>query len=242
MKLRAFIVEDEIPARERLRTMLAAEPQVDLAGLGDGSPDTPTHLRAAAPNVVFLDLHLGRTNGFALLDEAALFPPPAVVVVTAHAGHAVEAFDRRVTDYLLKPYRAIRLQAALAKVRAQLDLRAGAGAREEDGRLVRFVVRNERHLDVVPVGEVEWLGAAGNYVVLHAGRATHILRESLSALEARLDPAQFVRLSRSAIVNLDRIREITTMDSGESSVTLSCGERLPYTRGVRELQARLETG
>jgi two-component system, LytTR family, response regulator len=242
MKLRAFIIEDEIPARQRLRTMLAAEPQVELAGLCDGSPDTPAHLREAAPNVVFLDLHLGRTDGFALLDEAALAPSPAIVVVTAHAGHAVEAFDRRVTDYLLKPYRASRLRAALDRVRGQLTDRGAAGERAEPGRLVRFVVRNERHLEVVPVSEVEWLGAAGNYVVLHAGRATHILRDSLSALETRLDSAQFVRISRSAIVNVNRIRGITTEDSGESTVTLSCGERLPYTRGLRELQALLETG
>ena len=152
MKLRAYIVEDEPPARQRLRTMLAAEPQVELVGESDGGPSCIAELQEARPNLVFLDLHLGKRNGFALLDEAKLEPPPAVVVITAFSEHAVEGFDRGATDYLLKPYRAPRLRAALARVREQHETRgAGGPGRGEGGWLVRFVVRNERHLDVVPV-------------------------------------------------------------------------------------------
>ena len=241
MKLHAFIVEDEAPARQRLRTMLAAEPQVEVVGTGDGAPGTAEALRAARPDLVFLDLHLGQTGGFALLEEAALQPAPAVVVITAHSGHAIEAFDRRVTDYLLKPYRAARLRAALDRVREHLEARP-ASSREEGGWLVRFVVRNERQLAVVPVAQVDWLAAAGNYVVLHAGRTTHVLRESLSALEARLDPAGFMRISRAALVQLDRIRSLETDAAGVSTLTLTTGEQLPLTRGIRELQQRLERG
>jgi two-component system LytT family response regulator len=243
MKLRAYIVEDEPPARQRLRTMLAAEPQVELLGESDGGATCAAELNAARPNLVFLDLHLGKRDGFALLDEAKLEPPPAVVVITAFSEHAVEGFDRGATDYLLKPYRVPRLRAALARVREQLETRAAGGpGRAEGGWLVRFVVRNERHLDVVPVEQVDWLAAAGNYVVLHVGRTTHVLRESLAALEGRLDPARFVRISRSGIVNLDRIKALSTNETGESTITLLTGEPIQLTRGIRELQGRLEMG
>jgi two-component system, LytTR family, response regulator len=241
--LRAYIVEDEIPARQRLRAMLAAEAQIEVIGESDGGPACVETLKSAQPNLVFLDLHLGKRDGFDLLDEAGIVPPPAVVVITAFAEHAVEAFERGATDYLLKPFRAPRLRAALTRVREQIGSRPALSEQRTEGPwLLRFVVRNERHLTVVPVEQVDWLAAAGNYVVLHVGRTTHILRESLAALEERLDPACFVRISRSSMVNLDRIALIATNEAGESTVTLSTGEPLSLTRGVRELQARLETG
>ncbi len=241
--LRTFIVEDEAPARQRLHSMLAAETGVELLGESDGGPTSAAALKAAQPDLVFLDLHLGKRDGFALLDEAALERMPAVVVITAYAEHAVEAFERGATDYLLKPYRAPRLKAAIARAREQLESRAGGPPERGEGQwLRRFVVRNERNLTVVPVEQVDWLAAAGNYVILHVGRTTHVLRESLLALEQRLDPARFVRVSRSAMVNLDRIASMATDTAGESTVTLANGERLPLTRGIREMQARLEMG
>ncbi len=241
--LRAFIVEDEAPARQRLRAMLAADSQVELLGESDGGPTAVAALAEARPDLVFLDLHLGKRDGFAVLEEAALVPAPAVVVITAFAEHAVEAFERGATDYLLKPFRAPRLRAAIARAGEQIENRATAGAERSDGGwLRRFVVRNERRLVVVPVEQVDWLAAAGNYVILHQGSTTHVLRESLAALESRLDPARFVRVSRSAMVNLDRINALATNEAGESTVTLSTGEQLALTRGIRELQARLEMG
>lgn len=241
--LRTYIIDDEAPARQRLRGLLAAEPGIELVGENDGGPSAVEDLRGVMPDLLFLDLHLGKRDGFALLDEAALDVAPAVVAVTAHPEHAVEGFDRGTVDYLLKPYRASRLRAAIARVREVCASRAAMSAKPtEGGHLVRFVVRNERQLSVVPVEQVDWLAAAGNYVVLHAGRVNHVLRESLSALESKLDPGRFVRISRSAIVNLDRIVSLATDDLGESRVTLNTGEQLSMTRGVRELQARLEMG
>lgn len=241
--LRTFIVEDEAPARQRLRAMLAAEGNVELLGESDGGATCAAELKAARPELVFLDLHLGKRDGFSVFDEAGLETAPAVVVITAFAEHAVEAFERGATDYLLKPYRAPRLKAAIARAREQLESRAaGVSERPEGSWLRRFVVRNERNLTVVPVEQVDWLAAAGNYVILHVGRTTHVLRESLLALEERLDPARFVRVSRSAMVNLDRIASMATDTAGESTVVLSSGERLPLTRGIREMQARLEMG
>jgi len=241
--LRAYIVEDEAPARQRLRAMLAAETQLEVIGESDGGPTCVESLREAKPDLVFLDLHLGKRDGFAMLEESGLTPPPAVVVITAYSEHAVEAFERGATDYLLKPFRAPRLRAALTRAREQIESRPAVSEQRGEGPwLRRFVVRNERHLTVVPVEQVDWLAAAGNYVVLHVGRTTHILRESLAALEERLDPAMFVRISRSSMVNLDRIASLATNEAGESVVTLSTGEQMSLTRGVRELQARLEMG
>lgn len=241
--LRAYIVEDEAPARQRLRAMLASEERIEVIGESDGGPSCAEMLRDAAPDLVFLDLHLGKRDGFAMLEESGLTPSPAVVVITAYSEHAVEAFERGATDYLMKPFRAPRLRAALARVREQIESRPAASEQRTDGPwLRRFVVRNERHLTVVPVEQVDWLAAAGNYVVLHVGRTTHILRESLVALEERLEPSRFVRISRSSMVNLDRIASLATNEVGESTVTLSTGEPLALTRGVRELQARLEMG
>jgi two-component system LytT family response regulator len=241
--LRAYIVEDEAPARQRLRAMLAAENQLEVIGESDGGPACLEEMRAAKPDLVFLDLHLGKRDGFAMIEESGLTPSPVVVVITAYSEHAVEAFERGAADYLLKPFRVPRLRAALLRVREQIESRPAASEQRSDGPwLRRFVVRNERHLTVVPVEQVDWLAAAGNYVVLHVGRTTHILRESLAALEERLDPAMFVRISRSSMVNLDRIASLATNEAGESTVTLSTGEPLSLTRGVRELQARLEMG
>lgn len=247
MTLRAFIIEDEPPARARLRALLGNEPEVEIAGESDGGPECLTQLRTAAPDVVFLDLHLPGINGFELLNQAQIEPLPAIVVITAYSNHAVEGFEQRVTDYLLKPCRPERLHEAIMRVQEQATARAttrpGPKATPPvSNRLVRFVVRNEHQFDVVPAAQVDWLGAAGNYVVLHKGRETHVLRESLSTLEDRLDPAQFVRISRAALVNVDCIKSVVSATSGNTGVVLRDGTTLPLTRGMRELQARLERG
>lgn len=247
MRLRTFIVEDEPPATARLRTLLAEAGEIEIVGESAGTAATVEALREARPDVVFLDLHVPAGDGFSLLEQARLDPPPAIVVVTAHGEHAVEAFDRRATDYLLKPYRSARLHAALDRVREQVAGRTAAdrtdeAAAESPGYLVRFVVRNERQLEVVAVEAVDWLASAGNYVILHAGHTTHVLREAMIALEQRLDPSRFVRISRSAVVALDRVRSVVTDEKGNSAVILRDGTKLPLTRGVRELQQRLEHG
>lgn len=298
MRFRTFIVEDEPPATDRLRGLLSTENEFELVGESTGNADTVAALRAAKPDVVFLDLHVPAGDGFSLLESAKLEPAPAVVVVTAHGQYAVEAFDRRATDYLLKPFRVSRLQTALGRVREEFARRnllnegettvardfapasgsatnfqlptspsagsapdqsdteeetsaslltaaprvGSAATHEAPGYLVRFVVRNERQLEVVPVEAVDWLASAGNYVILHAGHTTHVHRESMIALEERLDPSRFVRISRSAIVALDRIRSVSTDERGNSLVILNDRTKLPLTRGVRDLQQRLERG
>lgn len=246
VKLRAFIIDDEPPARARLRALLADESTVEVVGESDGSPDCLRLLREQRPNLIFLDLHLPQEDGFSLLQKAELAPLPAVVVVTAYAEHAIEGYDHQVTDYLLKPCRVERLRTSLERARSQIAAQPAPVNATRPAvvpvPLIRFVVRNEQHLDVVPATDVDWLGAAGNYVVIHAGRDTHVLRESLTSIEQRLDAGQFVRVSRSALVNLNRIKSVVTPADGSAGVVLRDGTVLPLTRGTRELQARLEQG
>ncbi|HEY0944778.1 MAG TPA: LytTR family DNA-binding domain-containing protein [Opitutaceae bacterium] len=248
MKLRAFIVEDEPPARARLRELLESLADVDVVGEADGSPETLPALRQQQPDVVFIDLHLPTLDGFSLIRQARLDPAPAVVVVTAHPERAAEAFDEQVTDYVVKPCRPARLRSALERARQWLATRDrntpphAPESADASGHLVRLVIRNEQHLDVVRVDQIDWIAAAGNYAVIHAARETHILRESLTSLEGKLNPARFMRVSRSALVSIDCIKSVATTPDGSASITLNNGTQLPLTRGVRELQARLERG
>ena len=156
------------------------------------------------------------------------------------AESAVEAFAERATDYVPKPPRPDRLHVALERARERIDARSSAGS--EPGTLRRLLVRTDHQWNVIPIGQIDWITSAGNYAVLHCGGAKHVLRETLSSLENRLDPGAFVRVSRSALVKLDRIRSVATGEDGLAAVTLDDGTKLPLTRGVRDLQARLERG
>lgn len=241
--LRAYILDGDAPASRRLRKLLAAEPGIEVVEEGDGLVAATNRLKEAAADLVFLDPNTVAADPFAIVEAAELAEPPLLVLVTDSAAHAIEAFDRGAVDYLLKPVRLPRLRQALERARQLRGGRAtGSSSQVLGPRQVRFVVRTDRQLAVVPVEQVDWMAAAGNYIVLHVGRTSHILRESLTGLESRLDPARFARVSRSAMVNLDRVVSVTTADAGEPAVRLVTGDSIPLTRGVRELQARLELG
>ncbi|PTX96442.1 LytTR family DNA-binding domain-containing protein [Opitutus sp. ER46] len=243
MNLRALIIDDDAAARTHLRTLLSDDPGVDVVAETDASFAPGSLLAELSPQLVFLGPRRSPTGDFSLSPFDGLTPAPAIVVVSPHAELAARAFEHDVAGFLLKPCRPERLRQMLARVRRHLACRAvPAATAPRAAPLHRFVVRNEQQLDIVPAAHVDWLGAAGNYVVLHAGHDTHVLRESLCAVEARLDAAQFVRISRSTVVNIDRIRSVTTPASGAVSVVLRDGTQLPLTRGTRELQALLERG
>jgi two-component system LytT family response regulator len=247
LKLRVFIVERDPAVCEHLRTLLGSEADLEVVGAGDGSAKCLRELRHARPDVIFLELQLAGSDGFEFLAQAKLKPGPAVIVVTTQPARAAEAFERQVTDFVVKPYRIRRLRIALDRARIQLAARnqpvsSKPIAANGGGHLVRFVIRNEQQLDVVRADQVDWLAAAGNYVILHTGRQTQVFRETLTAVETRLDPARFVRISRFALVNLDRIKAVITTAEDGAKVTLTDGTQLPLTRGIRELQSRLELG
>ncbi|HVU34426.1 MAG TPA: LytTR family DNA-binding domain-containing protein [Opitutaceae bacterium] len=248
--MKAVIVDDEPLARERIRTLLAAEPDVQLAAECASGAEAVTAVRRHGPDVIFLDVQMPEMDGFEVL-RALAAPLPIVIFVTAFDEHAVRAFEAQALDYLLKPFKPARFRAALARAREQLSRRqpdeitrrlmALLETRNETApHLTRIPVRERDKMRFVKTSDIDWLEASGNYVIVHAGRENHVLRETLTALENQLSPREFLRLSRSAIVNLDRVRQVEPAFNDEHVVVLADGTRLPLTRGLRELQDRLK--
>jgi two-component system LytT family response regulator len=252
MNIRALIVDDELLARVRIRMMLADEPDVTVAGECANGADAIAFIQKDRPDLVFLDVQMPEISGFDVLRR--LPPdrgPSAVIFVTAHDRHALEAFEVHALDYLLKPFRETRFREALLRARQHLMREDSQGmnprflewlASQErnPAYLNRLAVKSGEHTAFVEVNDVDYIEAAANYAILHTGATSHILRETLTNLEAKLSPRRFLRVNRSAIVNLDRISAVQPAKSGEHAVVLKNGKVLSLTRGVREIQQRVE--
>ena len=228
--MRAIIVDDEHLARERLRAMLADHPDVEIVAECARAAEAVRTIRAEKPDLVFLDVEMPGLDGFHVVDALELEPPPFVIFVTAHAEHAVGAFDRAAGDYLLKPYDDERLARAVDRGRAAYRSHRSASAPKY---LDRIPVTLGRRTIFVTVDEIDWIEARDNYVCLHAGTERHLVRLSLSALESKLDPTRFVRVHRSAIVRFDRIREIQGVGQGSHRLVLRDGTQLPIGETYR---------
>ena len=235
MTLRVAIVDDEPLARERIRALLAAHADIEIAAeCGDGVAAIAV-LDGARPDAVFLDIQMPGIDGFDVLTAAEHVP--AVVFVTAYDEHALRAFDAHAVDYVLKPIDARRFAVALTRLRERLrapnidDVRAmAADLARYRGWPARLAVRAGSRIDLVAVADIHWIEAAGNYVCLHLASSQHTMRETLKSLEARLDPAAFVRIHRSAIVNIERVARLEPIEHGEYVVTLRDGRSLYATR------------
>jgi len=250
--MRVLIVDDESLARERVRTLLEREADVEIVGECASGPEAVRSVREVKPDVIMLDIQMPELDGFGVLRELGGVLP-VVIFITAFDEHAVRAFEVHALDYLLKPFKPARMRQALDRARQQLS---GAGKdvamdrilallsqprmQQEQTWLTRIAVRTGDRVRFVKTDDVDWVEASGNYVVIHAGNERHTIRETLGALEARLSPKQFQRLSRSAVVNLDRIREVQPLFQGEHVAILKDGTRINMTRGVRELQERIK--
>ena len=250
MKLTALIVDDEPLARERLRTLLATEPDIELLAECANGRDAVTAVKRYHPNLLFLDIQMPEMDGFQAL--AQLTPPlPIVIFVTAFDEHAVHAFEVHALDYLLKPFKPARLKAAVARAREQFAKKSEG---DENTRrilqlieeraaatqyLARIAVRDRDRVRFVKTADIDWIEASGNYLVLHAGKENHVLRETLTSLESQLSPKEFFRINRSALVNVDRIHHVEPAFNDEHIVILADGTKLTLTRGLRELQERL---
>jgi len=254
MKIRVVIADDEPLGRSRLRALLAKEPDVELVAECADGDEAVAAVRGHRPDALFLDVQMPGRDGFGVLEALAGEPMPQVVFVTAYDRHALRAFEARALDYLLKPFKQSRFHEALSRIRERLAARQEApgdlsirlrellaDARPPAPTLHRLAVRvNERTL-FVRVPDIDYLEAAGNYVVLHCGKENHVIRETMATLEGQL-PAGFLRISRSTIVNLDRVKELQSMTAGEHVVLLRDGRQLPMTRGLREVEERLRFG
>ncbi|MFL5538084.1 MAG: LytR/AlgR family response regulator transcription factor [Longimicrobiaceae bacterium] len=244
--VRAVIVDDEPLARERLRSLLAERPGYALVAECPDGEAAVAVVGRERPDLVFLDVEMPGLDGFGVLEALGDDAPPHVVFVTAYDRYAVRAFDVRALDYLLKPIQRPRFDEALARLEARRE-RGGTpegGTPEEwaaiqdllrelrarRGYPSRLVVRSGAQVAFVPTAEVEWIEADGNYARIHARGRDYLLRETMKAIEARLDPDRFVRIHRSAIVNVERISTVEPYFHGEYVVTLAGGRRLIASR------------
>ncbi|MCB9792679.1 MAG: response regulator transcription factor [Alphaproteobacteria bacterium] len=238
MRIRAVLADDEPLARQRLAGLLEREGDVELVATCADGREALQQIRREAPDLVFLDIRMPELDGVEVarrvLDEQA----PAVVFVTAYDRHAIEAFDLNALDYLLKPYCRERFGRCMDRVRQRLreapepDLaqRLSALLAGEGQRPRRLELKDGADIIYLPVGEVDWVESAGNYVVVHTGGATHLERATMSEMEQRLGDPVFLRCHRSAIVNTRRVRALHTPSAGELHITLSSGERVPLSR------------
>jgi two-component system LytT family response regulator len=253
MSLRVLIVDDEPLARERIRSLLKRHRDVEITSECADGPAAVAAINRLAPDVVFLDVQMPRMDGFEVLRAIlpregpgnAARPAPAVIFVTAFDQYALRAFDANALDYLLKPFDRERFERALSRARRHIEsgkrehlnarLEALVRALEPGPRFLdRLVIRNAGRVVFLKSDEIDWIEAAGNYACLHSGADSHLLRETMSTLEAKLDPAKFARIHRSAIVNLDRVKEIQPSFHGDAVVLLRGGKRLPLSRNYRE--------
>jgi two-component system LytT family response regulator len=251
MKIRTVIVEDEPLARERLRVLLGKDPEIDVvAECGDGRTAVAA-ITAHKPDLVFLDIQLPERNGFDVLSDLGPGNLPAIVFVTAYDRYAVKAFEVHAIDYLLKPFDAERFEQALNRAKEQIGRRAAANdqgetirellssLRPESAGPKRISVKTSGKLIFIRTDEIDCVEAADNYVKVRTGSEVHVVRDTMSAFEARLPADDFVRVSRSCIINVDRIKELQPLEYGEYEVVLQDGVRVRLTRGYRQNLQRL---
>ncbi len=240
--MRVLIVDDEPLARERIRTLLSAEPDIEIVGEANDGASAISAIRKLSPGLVFLDVQMPEMDGFAVLEQLGLASMPAVIFVTAFDHYAIKAFEVSALDYLLKPFDRERFSKAVERARCGSDIGARVRAvlekwKERPKFADRIVVRSGGRVFFLRVEELDWIEAAGNYVRLHSGDEEHLYRETMSRLETILDPARFARIHRSAIVNIDRVKELHPLFRGDYEVVLRNGRKLTLHRSFR---ARLQ--
>lgn len=242
MKVRTLVVDDEPVAREGLRAMLTAFDWVEVVGEAADGEAAVEAINRLGPELVFLDVQMPGLLGTEVLRR--IERQPFVIFTTAFSQHAVSAFELGAVDYLLKPFGPSRLSAAMERIRAAIGEPVGVGALERltgalaGGPISRLFVRTGGNLVPLPVAEVGWFEADGDYVIAHTERARHALYLSLSRLEERLDPQRFVRVHRAHIVNLDHVRAFKRDPRGNLEAELVNGQRVPVSRArAQELRS-----
>ncbi len=217
----ALIVDDEPLARTRLKRLLHRRPDVEVVGSAANADEALEKITELAPDLIFLDIQMPGLDGFDVLRQIGGSGRPYVIFTTAHAQYALRAFEVHALDYLLKPFDEERLMSALDRA---LPMIGGSEWTE------RFLVRSAGRIMFLRADEIAWIAAADNYVYLHVNGGSHLVRDSLKAMEKKLDPERFVRVHRSAIVNLASIAELKPLDHGDYDVLLRDGTRLTATR------------
>ncbi len=244
-KIRTLIVDDEHLARERLRSLLQGDPHIEIIGECANGQQAINSIRSESPDLVFLDVQMPEANGFEVLENSDLERMPIIVFVTAYDEYAVRAFEVHALDYLLKPYDRDRFEKALRRAKTEATLRRTTqasqkllslleGMESKKPQVDRLLVRSAGKVFFLRADEIDWVESSGNYVKLHVGTDSHLLRETMSEMERKLNGEKFARIHRSTIVNLDRIKEIQPWFNGEYVVFLRNGTKLTASRGYRK--------
>ncbi len=238
--IRALLVDDEMLARLALRQALESHQDVAIVGECSNAAEAMQALEALEPDLMFLDIHMPDIDGFGLLRELKPNVLPMVVFATAFGEHALRAFDAKALDYLLKPIDQDRFDQMMARVRgywrglaATPDVEAKPPGAVDGRWLQRLSVHVGEHIRIIPVRDIDWISADGNYVRIHAGKSSHAHRETLLQLQRVLDPAMFVRVHRGVIVNIERVRELHPLFNGNAELVLHDGTRIGLSRRFR---------
>lgn len=255
--LRVLVVDDEPAARRGIKLLLESASAVNVVGEAGDGPEAVRQIEVLEPDIVFLDVQMPGYDGFEVIKRVAAAQLPAVVFVTAYDEHALRAFDVSAVDYLLKPYEDARFHAALARAAEEVRRRRAGdlGARLErliaalertpappaateaggpGGVADRILIKSSGELHFLKTEEIDWIEAEGDYMKFHAGGRAHLLRETMARLESRLDPRRFIRIHRSTIVNVDRVRKMSPTFAGEYAVVLNDGTKLRLSRGYQD--------
>jgi len=242
-KIRTLIVDDEPLAREKIVDMLAGDAEIEIVGeCGDGLAAVAA-IEAHKPDLLFLDVQMPELDGFGVLE--VIEETPVIIFVTAYDQYALRAFEVHALDYLLKPFDRERFNKALQRAKHQIAReRAGAAPQElialladlkaRPKPLERLVIKAGGRVFFLRVDEIDWIEAAANYVKLHVGRESHLLRETINGLAAKLDPDKFLRIHRSIVINLERVKELQPWFHGDYVIILQDGTQLTSSRNYRE--------
>ena len=250
MKIRTLIADDEPLARERLAKLLQEEPDVEVVGECSDGREALAAIESTSPDLLFLDVQMPELDGFGVVAALPKERVPAIIFVTAYDQFAVRAFEVNALDYLLKPFDRERFQVALRRAIEQIRRQEPgeitrqltqliADLKPEAKLLERLAIKTEGRVVLIKVEDIDWIEASDNYVIIHVGNESHLHRETLTSLEGKLAANQFLRISRSAIVNVDRIKELQPMFHGDYVVILRSGTKLSLSRSYRDRVSQL---
>ena len=267
-KIRTIIVDDEIPGRNALSAMLNPDPDIEIITECRNGLEAIMQIRQHTPDLVFLDVQMPGADGFQVIEEIGVEQMPVTVFVTAYDRHAIRAFSVRALDYLLKPFDHERFDNALLRAKNQVrqqslgsmsekllellnDLQGDpkATTMQKDDKAIfdyaeakqpeRLLIKSAGRIYFIKTEEIDWIEAMSEYVKLHVGSKTHLMRETLQNLHAKLDPKKFLRIHRSTVVNIERIKDLQPLFKGEHVVTLESGTRLKSSRSYRSSLQKL---
>lgn len=253
MNIRTIIVDDVELARERIRILLDDE-EIKIVGEAANGREAIKMIRDLHPDLVFLDIQMPKIGGFDVIESIGVEKMPTVIFVTAYDEFALRAFEINAIDYLLKPFDEQRLKKAIERAKRLIKhkesdneineklVRLLSEIKTEPKYLKRIPIKSSRGTTILLTEEIEWIGAAGHYLELHAGNKTHLIREKISDIEEKLDPENFIRIHRSTIVNIDRLKSLHPLFNGDQLIILKSGQELNLSRTYHEKLITILTG